>query len=285
MDSKKSVTVKTLIYSDIFNFPLTKQEIWKYLISNKKVLLKDFEKLLESNNISKKDIFYFLKGREKIVEKRKKRTKIGLEKTKKAKKIINIISVIPSIYFVGITGSLSLLNSEEKEDIDLFMICAKNTVWITRFLCVIFLKSFGCYRGRGDIFVKDKICLNMIIGEDCLKIRQERQDLYTAHEIAQLMPIFERGKTYNKFINHNLWIKKFLPNSIGKINHELIRRKKKKQIVNVLRILEPIFRKIQFNLMKKHITRETILDNFLAFHPGDHRSKILKEFNNRIKND
>jgi len=285
MDSKKKEIEKTLIYSDIFDFPLTKQEIWKYLISDKKIPKKDFLKLFKNGKLSSVNNLYFLKGREKIIEKRKSREKLGVIKLEKAKKMINLLSVIPSIYLAGITGSLALLNSKKEEDIDLFLVSAKNTVWITRFLAVIFLKSSGSYRGRTDMLVENKLCLNMIIGEDCLKIDNKRQDIYTAHEIVQLVPIFERNNTYKKFLNNNLWVKQFMPNSIGKTNIKINIQKERKWVVSLLKVFEPFAREIQFYLMKKHITQETVLRNFLAFHPIDHRGKILKVFKRRIKND
>jgi len=285
MDSKNQAIVKTLIYSDIFDFPLTKQEIWKYLISKKKISQKDFLKLLKNKKTLSKNNFYFLKGREEIIRKRKDRKKIGVNKIEKAKKIINLISIIPSIYLVGITGSLALLNSEKKEDIDIFLISSKGTVWITRFLAVIILKLSGNYRSRTERNVEDKICLNMIIGEDCLNINNKRQDLYTAHEIIQLLPIFERNNTYKQFLNNNLWIKRFMPNCMNKENIKINRKKEIKWLVSMLKVFEPFIRKLQFSSMEKYITRETVLDNFLAFHPIDYRGKIIKEFKQRIKND
>ena len=285
MDSKNQAIIKTLIYSDIFDFPLTKQEIWKYLISKKKISQKDFLKLLKNKKTLSKNNFYFLKGREEIIRKRKDRKKIGVNKIEKAKKIINLISIIPSIYLVGITGSLALLNSEKKEDIDIFLISSKGTVWITRFLAVIILKLSGNYRSRTERNVEDKICLNMIIGEDCLNINNKRQDLYTAHEIIQLLPIFERNNTYKQFLNNNLWIKRFMPNCMNKENIKINRKKEIKWLVSMLKVFEPFIRKLQFSSMEKYITRETVLDNFLAFHPIDYRGKIIKEFKQRIKND
>jgi len=285
MDSKNQAIIKTLIYSDIFDFPLTKQEIWKYLISNKKISQKDFLKLLKNKKTLSKNNFYFLKGREEIIRKRKDRKKIGVNKIEKAKKIINLISIIPSIYLVGITGSLALLNSEKKEDIDIFLISSKGTVWITRFLAVIILKLSGNYRSRTERNVEDKICLNMIIGEDCLNINNKRQDLYTAHEIIQLLPIFERNNTYKQFLNNNLWIKRFMPNCMNKENIKINRKKEIKWLVSMLKVFEPFIRKLQFSSMEKYITRETVLDNFLAFHPIDYWGKIIKEFKQRIKND
>jgi len=99
------------------------------------------------------------------------------------------------------------------------------------------------------------------------------------------LPIFERNNTYKQFLNNNLWIKRFMPNCMNKENIKINRKKERKWLVSVLKVFEPFVRKLQFYSMKKYITRETVLNNFLAFHPIDYRGKIIKEFKRRIKND
>ena len=76
-----------------------------------------------------------------------------------------------------------------------------------------------------------------------------------------------------------------MPNCLDKITVKMSRKKVDKWKINILRVFEPFARKIQFNFMKKHITREIVLENFLAFHPVDYRGKILHKFNIRIQND
>ncbi|MFH1186765.1 MAG: hypothetical protein V1697_01170 [Candidatus Levyibacteriota bacterium] len=283
MDSKNPV-LKTLVYSDIFDFPLKKEEIWIYLISNKKISKKDFLLSFNEKRIVSKNNFYFLKGKSKNIKEREKRNKESLIKIKKARKIAKLISFIPSVYFIGITGSLALLSSRRKEDIDIFIITSKNTIWITRLFAILLLKTLGVYRKRAEKDVKDKICLNMIIGENKLSLEKNKQDLYSAHEAVQMLPIFERNKTYTKFLRKNSWIKKFLPNALlSKKKIEVPKRNIKMWQINMLRLLEPIARKAQYSFMKKNITIETVTKDFLAFHAVDYRSKILNKFNKKIK--
>ena len=61
----------TLLYSDIFSFPLTKDELWKFLISEKKISREEFEKALLSLKklIVYHQNFYCLSGREEIIVK------------------------------------------------------------------------------------------------------------------------------------------------------------------------------------------------------------------------
>ena len=89
-------------------------------------------------------------------------------------------------------------NSDTDDDIDIFVISNKGFAWTTRLLTAVLLIMLGAYRNKNSKNVKDKICLNFILGED--EMHFKNQDLFTAHEIVQLLPIFTRDKTYQRFI-------------------------------------------------------------------------------------
>lgn len=282
MVSRSSI-LKALIYSDIFDFPLKKEEIRKFLIG-KKISKESFEKELKSlvsqaTPLGCNRKFYYLLGREKIVERRIERKIESKKKLKLAKKIIKKLSFVPTVLLVGISGGLALENSKEKDDIDLFVITRLNTLWITRLLLVLLLIIMGQYRGRGKK-ESQKICLNMLIDEDALVFHRDRQNLYTAHEIVQLKPIFDRNDTYRRFIYANKWVSKFLPNAVRRF-------KKRKNplfvIHNSLFFFEKLAKFIQLIYMKRHRTREVISDHFLAFHPHEYKNYALKEYNKRLK--
>lgn len=277
--------MKALIYSDIFDFPLTKKEIWKFWIG-KKVSKKCFDRELKSlSGVGFKHNFHYLLGREEIVERRIERKKESRKKLELAKKIIKYLSIVPTVSLIGISGGLALENAEKEDDIDIFVITSKGSLWITRLILVFLLIIMGQYRGR-DKKVSQKVCLNMLIDENALEFEKGKQNLYTAHEALQLLPIFERNNMYRKFIEANQkWIVKFLPNSVG---HESAREIRKRQnsffiISCLLSILEQIAKAVQMRYMKRHITKETIENDFLAFHPFDYSKHVSREYNKRLK--
>src|ERR1035437_240433 len=217
MGSSKESILTSLLYSDIFDYPLTKEEIWKFLLSKNKEDKQSFLKYLNLKNhlFDYKNNFYFIKGRIEIIKKRQEKEKYSLEKIKFAKKIIQKISLIPTVYFIGISGALAMKNSDKDDDIDLFVVTARNSVWTTRLMMVIMLNFLRVYRKRKDENVSNKICLNMLVDDSTLFFSKDRNDLYTAHEIVQIMPIVNKNKTYEKLINSNIWIKDFLPNAFS----------------------------------------------------------------------
>ena len=177
-------------------------------------------------------------------------------------------------------------NTEEDDDIDFFIITKKNTIWITRLFCLFTLELLNTRRKREDRRVSDKICLNMFVDEAFLEISKKRQNLYTAHEVLQMKPLFQRENKYKKFLNANMWVEEYMPNSLkGIMNNELGIKKKKesKFIIYFFFFLNPIARKLQYFYMKNHISKEVISDTILAFHPIDYKAKILSAYNKRIK--
>ena len=278
--ASKNPVIKTLIYESIFDFPLKKEEIWKYLISDKPVGKKDFEEYLKDKKIyfDKKTGLYSLKKNNEIFQKRLVRERISLEKNKIAKRSAKFLSVIPTIELVGISGSLAQFSSDEDDDIDFFIICRKNTVWTTRFFAVVFLKFKNLY--RTDTQIKDKICLNMIT--DTYSFSRDRKDLYNAFEIAQMRPFF-KNKSYEKFIYENSWVNKFLPNF--KIPFPKIESFDKSEN-KILDIFLKIILVLQFEkaakliqkIYMKRITSETVTDTLLAFHPRDFKVEIMQKF-------
>lgn len=212
MNQTSCSILKTLAYADVFDYPLMEREIWKFLISEKKVSLEKIHKELEQSNlpVGSKREYFFLKGRNKVIEIRKIREKWSNEKLKIARRVSEWIKLVPWIKMVGVTGALAMKNSQENDDIDLFFITAKNRLWLSRGIVVTFLRLFGLYRRPKKI--KDMICPNMFLDEEHLAVPQKERNLFVAHEVLQLFPLWEKKGTYHKFIEGNQWVQKYLAN-------------------------------------------------------------------------
>lgn len=286
--NKKSI-LKTIAYADIFDYPMTLDEIWQFLIAKEKVSKKAIQRELDSmSEITQKDGLYCFPERIKIIKKRVHREEESSKKLALIKRVSHVLSFIPTIYLIGISGGLAMQNAETDHDIDLFVVTKKNTLWITRMAILLSLSLLGVRRRRLDTKAADKICLNMLIDETALCFSQERQDLYTAHEVVQMKPIFQRDRTYKKFIKANMWIKQFLPNSLpAVIDRESEIREGRPYPLFIIHyslfILEWFAKKAQLWYIKKHITKEIVSDNFAAFHPLDYRDKILSLYSARLR--
>ncbi|MFZ5365795.1 MAG: hypothetical protein ACOZBZ_00700 [Patescibacteria group bacterium] len=297
----KKAILSTLAYGDIFNYPLTKEEIWKWLIWEERRAKREgrrerefnhwFEFVLNSCQIRVTQGFYHLPDRENIVKLRKKREAWSQQKLKLAEKVAGILREIPWIKMTGITGALAMKNSQENDDIDLLIITSRNRLWLTRFLTVFLVELFSKRRHPQDLEVKDKICLNMFLDEDHLAVPEKERDLFSAHEVLQLKPIWSRDNLYERFLRENAWVEKYLPNGIDIKNQKL-------NIKNIYRIsklfsfliflcnftfFERLSKKFQLWYMRDRRTTEKISDGIIRFHPQDARIWVLKEYRKRLK--
>lgn len=279
----------TLAYADIFDYPLTSFEIWKFLIAKKRFSQKEvFGTLSTKNSISTKAGFYYLSKRTPLVYKRRKNAKYNKEKYTIAQKMSSYIGKLPTVLFVGLTGSVSMQNAQENDDIDLFLITKKNTMWISRFTVMILLELLGIRRKKNETHPKNKICINLYMDERFLAFKQKTQNLYTAHEVVQVIPLFNRKDTYGRFLQENRWVERFLPNALGRIKNQEIRIKKNQKrplfiIYYGVFLLEKFAKRLQLWYMKEDRIKASSADHMIAFYPHDYSERILTLYKKRIK--
>lgn len=212
--------LRTLAYADVFDYPLNKDEIWRWLIAEKrsqktgdrKKFTRSLKSILDSDKIHFIRGFYCLKDREKIILLRKRKEQYSASKIKLAGKVAGILRLIPWVKLVGVTGALAMRNADKEDDIDLLIITTPNRLWLTRLLAVFLLELTGKRRRPDEEKVKDKICLNMFLDENHLALPQKERDLFSAHEVYQMEPFWQEERTYQRFLKANSWSQKFLPN-------------------------------------------------------------------------
>jgi predicted nucleotidyltransferase len=212
--STRRAILTTLIYSDIFSFPLTKDELWKFLISQKKIAFNEFERELLSLKklIAFTSGYYCLTGRENIISKRVANASEVENKMERARSVVRKLAKISSVLFIGVSGGLAAGNVTQQDDIDLVIITKKNKLFVTRLLILATLELLGIRRRRNQQHTADTICVNLLFDETALGWFGNHKDIYTAREIAQLVPLFERENMYQRFLIANKWIENFLPN-------------------------------------------------------------------------
>lgn len=284
MEAKKAV-LATLAYADVFHYPLSFSEIFRYLISEKKFPENILKKTLCAiPNVFEKDGLYCFSDRTMLTKVRQVRDKASKEKMKKAKRVTKLISLLPTISLIGISGAVAMGNATADDDIDFFIITKTNTLWFTRFFIRMLLTLVGSARTRNNACVRDKVCLNMMLDESALSFPKARQSLYVAHEIVQMKPIFVRNNMYQLFLASNRWVKQYMPHAID------IKKKESRapsisisQYLNIYSIpLEFLAQKFQLWYMKAR-TREIVTRHFLAFHPRDYEYEIMEAYKRRIK--
>ncbi|MBI4038469.1 hypothetical protein HY384_00775 [Candidatus Daviesbacteria bacterium] len=279
--------MKTLIYADIFDYPLKIWEIHRWLIGKKaslRQLKKALEKLLQNGKCKLKNGYYFLPGREGLVLKRKNRQKQSERYLKKAKILTQILKPITWVKLVGISGGLAMGNVSKSHDIDLFIIAAKNKLWLCRLFILGLLSLVGQRRkiGQKGHDVAGKLCINTLLEGD--KLEQDNKDIYLAHEVLQMKVLWQRDGIYAKYLSDNSWAFKFLPNWVGNqyqgskdYSTFYIRH------TTLFNVFENLAKKFQLWYMKSPKGMERIEDGALYFHPKDCRLEVLAKYQQGLK--
>jgi len=284
----KQAIVATLVYFDIFNYPLTMDEIARWLLSSdsfaKNRLLKLTEKLVRKGVLAQERGIYFLPGRGEIILRRRKNQKISEPKFKIAQKVARILIKVPGVLLVGLTGNLAMMDAQEDDDIDFLIITRRGKIWTARFLTILLLEILGWRRRPKSKRVKDKICLNLFLDEAHLRLGRKRRDLYTAHEILQMKPLAEKESIYQQFLEANAWVKDFLPNAfrekmgVHRQGLEIFPQKRRSKGI----LVEKILAFLQLWYMRRRQTMEQVKNGQLFFHPQDRRRMIMKQYRGKM---
>ena len=194
--------LQAVLYSDIFDFPLTVREVHRYLPG----IVASYEDVCEvlsaEDRFVKTGDFVTLAGREHLVNVREEREDRSKKLFPYALKYGRIIGRLPFVRMVALTGSLAVRNVSGNIDLDYMLVTRPGRLWTARAFSLLF--------GRFTKILGHTVCPNLIVSENYLEWHQ--RDLYTAREFSQMIPISGR-EIYLKLMSANVWIKDFLPNA------------------------------------------------------------------------
>jgi len=205
---------RTLLYADVFDFPMTGAEIYHFLIGLT-ATPDDVRAALEGSpylaqRIEQMNGYYALRENAQAVEKRIQHEAASSKLWPTARRFGHLIAHLPFVRMVAVTGALAMRNAEERDDIDYLIVTTPGRVWTSRGITVALVriaKLFGV-----------SLCPNYVMAETALF--QERQSLFMAHELAQMVPL--SGKAlYAAMRDANGWSAKMLPNAIGPFYDEV----------------------------------------------------------------
>ena len=294
----QTAILKTLAYFDIFDFPLTLEEIETYLlgISADKTAIQATLQTLPT--IKSKNGYFFFKNRKALVETRKQKKKLANKLFRKCRHHGYLWQTIPFIKFIAVANNLAFHNPEPTSDIDLFVITSKNRLFTARTLLTFWTQLLGVRRHHQKI--AGRFCLSFYITENALDLSPltlQPSDIYFAYWFHTLKPIFDQNLASKLIEKNTPWFKTYFPNPVH-LTPSLIPIKK--PLFLIQKILEKMLSgKIgdfienklkQWQLKRAHDKKTqkfpavVITDQILKFHESDRRKTIHLKWEKKLKN-
>jgi len=204
--SLEQAIVQTVAYADVFDYPLTGDEIHRYLIgvpTSRGTLRGVLSNGHLHPTLSRSGRYFTLAGREAAVDTRRERGSVSAELWRRAVQYGRTIGDLPFVKMVAVTGALAMDNVADG-DIDYLIVTEPERLWVCRVLVVGVVK-WAARRGV-------TLCPNYFLSERALEL--EERNLFTAHEVTQMVPLVGLP-TYERLRQLNRWTESYLPNAAG----------------------------------------------------------------------
>jgi len=219
---------------------------------------------------------YYLNGKLDLVNKKAKNTFASKKKMRLLSGAAQIFEEMDDIQMVAVTGSLAMLAATPEADIDLMFITRRGSMWKSRLRAIHSLKKSKIpVRKAKNLNEQDKLCLNVWMEEGDLILDRKLRSPYTAHEIAQILPIVNKNNTYKRFLGENSWAREYWPNAAEFTSKVRLAGKDRHGLANELAY------QLQRAYMRPKKTRETVTRSRAFFHPFDWSARVDAELAKR----
>jgi hypothetical protein len=205
-DTLERAILKTILYSDLFDYPLTPEEVAHYLNGVSSTVDEVRACLARScwltDRIAAVNGYLAVRGREAVIARRLDRVCSSDRLWRRARRFVRVLRLLPFVRMIAITGALSMKNSATGDDIDVLIVTTPDRVWLTRALAIALVYA-------GKLF-GDTLCPNYVISERALAL--DKRTLFVAHEFVQMVPVYGLA-VYDRMWAANAWIQNLLPNA------------------------------------------------------------------------
>lgn len=308
MNSLKPTTLEesiyaTVAYFDLFDYPLTKQELWTFLLyppsAQGAVRIEDVIDI----SVSMPELewmkgFVFIKGRGAIIQLRIDRYLIAERKIKKALRFSRVCALVPGVAMIALCNTLAFSHSRDSSDIDFFIIAKKGYLWFVRAASIVLSMAFG--KRLSELHMRDALCLSFFVSDDALDLsiialplKGDVEDIYLAAWVSRCIPLYNEAGRYEQFWNANQWAAFIFPNRLPymtnhmrRIRHSPVTKAIKNGIQSLFGLFRPIIESACEMIQRKKFPRDiqcamqtndsgvVVQESILKFHLTDKRSEF-----------
>lgn len=207
MQATVKEAIKPILYADIFDYPLTFEEVYKFLEfeTTPDTLQQMLDQAVAEGEIIRVEGFYSLTDKPHLVAKRRERWRAAQALWPSALYYGRWMAALPFVRMVAVTGSLAVENPRDNvDDIDYLVVTRPGRLWLCRALIILMVR-YGHLRGV-------HLCPNYLLTERRLQF--EDDNLFIAREMLQMVPLY--GKQCYLDMRHlNDWVTDYLPQGTG----------------------------------------------------------------------
>lgn len=194
----------TIAYADVFDYPLTALEVHRYLTGLLASPEQVNQMLQKTSAVVQTGVYFCLPSRESLVALRQEREQKSARLWTHARRYGQWIASMPYVRMVAVTGSLAMNNTDGSADVDYLIVTTPGHLWLCRGM-ILALRRAALLDGIN-------LCPNYLITTRALHFPE--QNLYAAHELAQMIPL-NGMDIYYEIRRQNQWVDQYLPNAAG----------------------------------------------------------------------
>jgi hypothetical protein len=196
--------LRSVIYASLFDYPLTLEQLHTSLIDVRAdadtiASWWRHSELLQAT-VEHRHGLYFPAGRGDLLPTRTRREAVSLDLLDRDRRILWLVSHMPFVRMVALSGSLAHLNAEGSADLDLFMITAPHRVWSVTLAVLVIARLHGW---------RKRMCLNYVVSERAMAVQPA--DLFSANQIIHLQPL-TGPDVFRRFVQANPFVRACYPN-------------------------------------------------------------------------
>jgi hypothetical protein len=197
--------IRTLLYYDIFHYPLKSFEVFRFIELtdvDENQVKRALDGLADDGFIMRCGEYYSIDFDQKHIARRIKGNDKAAQCMALAYRQAKLIARFPFTRGIMASGSLSKDYMDDASDLDFFIVTSPDRLWICRTLLVAFKRIF--LKNSHRLF-----CVNYFVDAEHLAI--EEKNIFTATELATLLPLY--GEHYYRALHraNDSWLKKYFP--------------------------------------------------------------------------
>lgn len=293
----KQAVLSTLAYFDLFEVPLTREELSDYLLfMNAEERAIDLY-LKDSSYVMRREGFLSFRWNPEFWQswaEKQIRTRAAFKKVDRWRWLFQLC---PFVRLVAVCNSATIGDTRKNSDIDLFVVAAPGHLFTARLFLTALTSLFGVRRHGSKI--RERFCLSFYVTEEALDLSAlalQPYDIYLAFWAQTLEPIAGDYSVYERFVSENWpWLSTYFSKP----------SRRKRYFRNRSGVVKTLHHLLEFLLRSDRVERwarskqwsralakyqslqdksgTVISDSMLKFHDQDARLSIREEWKKRVE--